>query len=86
MSMRRKVTSVGRNRDGDITDLCGAWGNVTKKQARTHINAEPGAYHVNDVDIEVVPDKSVTDGFYLRTRGDSKEKNNLQSLPTCSSC
>lgn len=84
--MRRAVTSVKRNTDGDTTRLCGSWGDVTKHQARTDINTEAGAYHVGNSDVIVVTDSTVTDGFYLRTMGDGSASNNLDSLPLCSSC
>lgn len=29
----RRVTGTGKDRDGDITSLCGGWGSVTKAAA-----------------------------------------------------
>lgn len=86
VQMRREVTSVKRNADGDTTRLCGAWGSVSKHQARSDIDAEAGAYHVGESDVVIILDSTVTDGFYLRTRGDRASSNNLESLSLCASC
>lgn len=81
--MAKEVNKTGKNTDGDIIKLCGAWGSVTKKQARTAIKSDPESYHVNGSRVTVVNDPNVTDGFYLRTVADGTTGNNLDGLPDC---
>ncbi len=84
----RKVTKTGKNRDGDITSLCGdgaAWSPRSKADAISDIKNGLHTYYVSwpekRTEIRVVPDK--TKGDYLRTDRDSTTKNNLDDLPNC---
>ena len=81
--MRRAVTGTGKDNDGDITKLCGAWGSVSKATAIADTDREPGSYHVNEFDVIVVDDPSVTGGRYLRTTPGGGWSNNLDNLPDC---
>ena len=81
----RRVTGTGKDRDGDITKLCGSWGSATKTQAIEHIENGAHTYYVQQagtsrVDVHVV--KGPT-GKYLRTDADPASKNNLDNLPDC---
>lgn len=81
--MTKQVTATGKNGDKDIIRLCGAWGSDTKSQARLNIAADRNAYKVGSAVVEVVNDRTVTDGFYLRTVRDGSVGNNLETLPNC---
>lgn len=65
----RRVTSTGKDTDGDIISLCGSWGSATKATAVSDIETGTHTYYVQDAryrraDVHVV--KGVT-GKYLRT-------------------
>lgn len=79
------VTSTGKDRNGDITSLCGPFGKVASATAITQIDYRLETYHVpltngNKAVIEVVQGPS---GKYLRTNWDGTTANNLDSLPDC---
>ncbi len=80
----RRVTATGKDADGDITKLCGTWGNTTKAQAIRDIEGGTHTYHVQTgnrrTDVHVV---SGPTGKYLRTDPDSTGTNNLDDLPDC---
>ena len=81
----RRVTATGKNPDGDITKLCGSWGNVMKGQVILQIEAGIHKYYVQQpgtsrVDVHVVNGPT---GKYLRTDPDPASKNNLDNLPDC---
>lgn len=83
--MDRKVTGTGKDSDGDITRLCGAWGGTTKAQAISDIENKSHSYHVQQpgtarTDVHVVKGPS---GKYLRTTADPANANNLDNLPDC---
>lgn len=84
----RRVRATGKDRDGDITKLCGgvgSWGSVSKNQAINEIDRGDHTYYVEEAPgpraiVRVVgsaPNK------YLRTDADSSSKNNLDNLPDC---
>lgn len=81
----RRVTRTGKDTDGDITSLCGAWGSATKATAISDIESRRHTYFVQDVrsrraDVQVV---NGTTGKYLRTDPNSACFDNLDSLPDC---
>lgn len=81
----RRVTKTGKDTDGDITSLCGAWGSAAKATAISDIENRTHTYFVQDVrsrraDLEVV---NGTTGKYLRTDPNSACSDNLDSLPDC---
>lgn len=83
--MAKQVTRSGKDRDGDITALCGSFGRASKAQAIADIRQDPKAYYVQvsgvgAVDIRVVNGAS---GPYLRTDPDKTSRNNLDDLPDC---
>ena len=81
----RRVTATGKDPDGDITKLCGSWGNATKNLAILNIEAGTHKYYVQQpgtsrVDVHVADGPT---GKYLRTDADQAPKNNLDNLPDC---
>ena len=83
--MDHRVTATGKDRDGDITALCGGWGRVEKATAIIHIESGWHRYFVQDqfrrqADVIVVngPYRS-----YLRTDPNSSCSDNLDNLPNC---
>ena len=81
----RRVTQSGKDRDGDITALCGVWGRALKATAIREIDDRVHRYFVRlsggaDVDVVVVNGRS---GRYLRTDPDRTSRNNLDDLPDC---
>lgn len=81
----RRVTETGKDRDGDITSLCGAWGTTTKRTAIDDIETRRRTYYVQDslsrrADVKVVPGAT---GKYLRTDPNSACSDNLDNLPDC---
>lgn len=82
----RRVTGTGKDRDGDITSLCGSWGRVTKAAAIREIEPPTtNTYYVQDgygrrADVQVV--NGLT-GKYLRTDPNSSCSDNLDNLPDC---
>lgn len=81
----RRVKRSGKDRDGDITSLCGDWGTVAKATAIREIENSAHAYFAQDwlyrrADVQVV---SGPTGKYLRTDPNSSCSDNLDSLPDC---
>ena len=81
----RQVTGTGKDADGDITSLCGAWGSVTKATAIAEIDSGTHRYFVavpggGQVDVYVVDGPT---GRYLRTDPDGRIPDNLDDLPDC---
>jgi hypothetical protein len=80
----KRVTKSGKNDQGDITFLCGAWGNVSKTVAITEIENKTNRYYVEEETpaVDVVVISGIT-GKILRTTADRTSKNNLDNLPNC---
>lgn len=81
----RRVTSSGKDNDGDITSLCGAWGSATKATAISDIERSANTYFVQDTlsrraNVLVV---NGANGKYLRTDPNSACSDNLDNLPDC---
>lgn len=82
----RRVKRTGKDRDGDITALCGDWGRVSKATAIAEIEApRTHRYYVQDglarqADVQVVNGPT---GKYLRTDPNASCSDNLDSLPDC---
>jgi Protein of unknown function (DUF3892) len=81
----RQVTGTGKDSDGTITSLCGAFGTQLKSAAISDIRNGVHRYFTKgpsgaEVDIIVVKGDS---GNYLRTEPDLSKADNLQSLPDC---
>lgn len=81
----RQVTRTGKDRDGDITRLCGSWGRASKAEAIRHIEGRLHRYYVRDrlgrtADVHVVKGRT---GKYLRTEPNAACSDNLDSLPDC---
>jgi hypothetical protein len=81
----RRVKRSGKDRDGDITSLCGDWGTVTNATAIREIESRSHTYFVQDslyrrADVHVVNGPR---GKYLRTDPNSSCSDNLDSLPDC---
>jgi len=80
-----RVKKSGKDKDGDITKLCGDWGNVTKAKAIEQLEKANGdRYYVEEeaprVDVKVVTESGKK---YLRTTADKTKKNNLDKLDDC---
>ena len=83
--MALRVTSTGKDRDRDITSLCGAWGRTSKSLAIREIESGTYRYYVQDF-LGVVANVEVYRRGYskhLRTDPDSSCLNNLDNLPDC---
>lgn len=85
--MKRYVTKTGKDKDGDITELCRdgeTWSPRSKADAISDIENKTHEYWVKWTDketqIKVVNGSS---GKYLRTDRDTTSKNNLDDLPNC---
>ncbi len=81
----RRVTSTGKDRDGDITALCGSWGRSPKAFAIMEIEGGVHTYYVQDrhyrrANVRVVHGPR---GKYLRTDPNSSCSDNLDNLPNC---
>lgn len=81
----RKVTKTGKDSDGDITSLCGSWGEARKVTAISDIEVGRHRYYVagtgsTQVGIHVVNGDA---GKYLRTDPDGSTVDNLDELPDC---
>lgn len=83
----RRVTGSGKDRDGDITQLCnkGDWGTTAKAVAIQQIESGTHRYYVHQpgttrVEVRVV---NGTSGKYLRSTSDRTSSNNLDNLPNC---
>jgi hypothetical protein len=82
----RRVKRAGKDEDGDITSICGDWGNVTKATAITDLTPPvTNTCFVQDglgrrADVQVVNGPT---GKYLRTDPNSNCSDNLDNLPDC---
>lgn len=81
----RRVKRTGKDREGDITSLCGDWGTASKSSAIVDIELGLNTYFVQDIhqrraDVHVV--NAVT-GKYLRTEPNAACSDNLDNLPAC---
>lgn len=81
----RKVTGTGKDGDGDITSMCGAWGEISRATAINEIDRGLHRYYVagkggTQVDVNVVNGPT---GKYLRTDPDGSVVDNLDELPDC---
>lgn len=82
----RQVLRSRKDKDGNITALCGDgyWSPRLKADAISDIELKLHTYHVGSgpsrVDIHVVNGAS---GKYLRTDPDKTTRNNLDDLPDC---
>ncbi len=81
----RKVTRTGKDSEGDITKLCGSWGQESKAIAIRQIDNRTTSYYVQQPgcgrsEIHVVNGPT---GKYLRSDPDTTSDNNLDNLPDC---
>jgi len=81
----RAVYRSGKDKDGDITSLCGDFGKVVKADAIAQIEYRLNTYYVPltsgaQAQITVVNGST---GKYLRSNWDGTQANNLDSLPDC---
>jgi len=82
--MTQQVTKSQKDRDGDITGLCGASWSHTKSQAVNNIRADRQAYTVTaggQTSYVRVGTRHGKD--YLTTNADSTGRNNLDNLGDC---
>ena len=84
--MERRVTRTGKDRDGDITALCGDWGRASKQTAISEIENRRYRYFVQDrlgrqANVIVVAHPRY--GKHLRTEPNSSCADNLDNLPNC---
>ena len=81
---QRHVTRSGKDRDGDITALCGDWGRAPKADAISDINSGRHTYYTNvggnRAQVRVVTRNGRP---YLTTAADASGRNNLDNLPDC---
>ena len=80
-----RVTQTGKDRDGDITSLCGpVCGKVLKATAISQINNATHRYYVEEVLPRVYVRVRYRNGRpYLTTDADGNSRNNLDNLPDC---
>ena len=80
----RRVKKTGKDADGDITSLCGDWGQRTKAGAISDIESNTHTYYVQSgssrSEVHVVQGQT---GKYLRSDPDPSSANNLDNLPDC---
>lgn len=80
----RRVTCTGKDSNGNITSLGGAWGSVTTAAAIREIELGINTYYVQAygrrADVHVVDGPY---GKYLRTDPNASCSDNLDSLPNC---
>lgn len=85
--MKRQVTKSRKDKDGDITALCGPgdWSPRSKANVISDIDGNTHSYYVDaagyETTVQVV--KSSNGTKYLRTTADRTSKNNLDNLPDC---
>lgn len=81
----RRVTGTGKDNSGDITSLCGPWGNQTKAEAIVDIEVGTHRYFTlaaNETEADVIVVNGAR-GKYLRTDPDKTTADNLGDLPDC---
>ncbi len=81
MAKPRQVKATGKDKDGNITSLKGAFGEVPLKQAIAEIKAGDARYAVGQSEVLPVA-KSTGRKAHLRSAPDSRAKNNLDNLPS----
>lgn len=81
----RRVQQSGKDRDGDITALCGSWGRTAKQRAIAEIENRVHVYYTQDR-LQRTARVIVVNGRYdkhLRTDPNSECSDNLDNLPNC---
>lgn len=78
MSQTRQIKATGKDGDGDITSVKGAFGEDSVADAIKNIESGKASYSVGRSDVHVFNGPS---GKYLRTEPDGKAKKNLDNLP-----
>ncbi|WP_223627274.1 DUF3892 domain-containing protein [Microbacterium sp. EST19A] len=82
--MSLQVTTSSKNRDGDITGVCGSGWNHDKATAIANVRRSASAYYVsvNGRTVHVrIGSRNGRD--YLTTAPDNYGANNLDNLPDC---
>lgn len=82
----RRVTKSGKDREGDITSLCGSWGKENKDSVIRQLEASPPTHRYYVEEEQPSVDVRVVNGLgrkYLRTTPDATSKNNLDKLLDC---
>jgi hypothetical protein len=86
MASERRVRKTGKNKEGDITSLCGPewWSPRLKAEAISDIEGGSYRYYVEEVAPKVYVQVINAGGTkHLRTTADTTSKNNLDNLPDC---
>lgn len=82
--MALQVTRSGKDRDGDITSLCGNGWSHPKAQAVAAIRNDSSAYYVSVGGQTAYVRVGTRNGNdYLTTSRDGYSANNLDNLPDC---
>ncbi|RYF51530.1 MAG: DUF3892 domain-containing protein [Comamonadaceae bacterium] len=82
--MSLRVTGSAKDRNGDITGLCGPGWQHSKAEAIANIRANPAAYYVTvGVNTVYVREGTRLGAPYLTTSRDGVAPNNLDNLPDC---
>ena len=82
--MSKQVTRSQKDRDGDITGLCGTGWNDSKAQAVSNIGNDSTYYYVSVGGRTVYVRVGTRNGKdYLTTSADGYSPNNLDDLPDC---
>ncbi|WP_368499995.1 DUF3892 domain-containing protein [Herbiconiux sp. A18JL235] len=82
--MAQQVTKSSKDRDGDITGLCGTGWSHTKPEAVSNIARDPQAYFVSVNGRTVYVRVGSRNGRqYLTTSSDGYSPNNLDDLDDC---
>ena len=80
----RKVDRSGKDRYGDITSLCGAWGDLSKSGVISDISTRAHSYFTNTGGHRANVRVAQRNGKpYLTTCPDGVKPNNLDNLPDC---
>lgn len=82
--MSLQVTKSAKDRDGDITGLCGTGWSHSKATAVANIRRDPSAYYVSVGGRTVYVHVGTRNGRdYLTTSADGYSPNNLDNLFDC---
>lgn len=82
--MSQQVTKSSKDRDGDITGLCGSGWNHSKATAVANVRRDSSAHYVSVGGRTVYVRVGTRNGRdYLTTAPDNYSPNNLDSLPNC---
>lgn len=81
----RRVNRSGKDRDGDITSLCGVWGSTPKATAIREIEYSTHRYYVEDRYGRTATVHVYQSGGrkHLRTDPNATCSDNLDNLPDC---